>query len=235
MNTYRLRGWFSTALMAVALTCAATASARFSEFPAPTDARLEVVGLDMRLNGIRMSAWEMHSERQPQSVLDFYIAHWGTRDRERPGYTLVPMGDWQLFTHIDERQGLIYTVQIRPEGAGAFALLGVSDMLAGKGKPPAELARDFPGPGGSTFESVLEADEIGWKARTITLSNKRSVTANVEHYVRQLESQGWLIEQAVQARSGEAAIAARRNRDSLAITVFPQDGVSRTIAVWEER
>lgn len=235
MSTFRLRGRLSAILVALALASAATASAGFSEFPAPTDARLDVVGLDMRLNGIRMSAWELHSESRPQSVLDFYIGHWGTRDRERPGYTLVPLGDWQLFTHVDERRSLIYTVQVRPEGSGSFALLGVSDMLAGKGKPAAELARGFPGLGGSTYESVLEADEIGWKARTITLSNKRSVTANVEHYVRQLEGQGWHIEQAVQARSGEAALSARRNRDSLAITVFPQDGVTRTIAVWEER
>ncbi|SDD69215.1 hypothetical protein SAMN04488509_105161 [Aquimonas voraii] len=225
----------SALLLALVPGLGAVQAASLADFPAPERSRVDVVGVDMRLNGIRMSAWELHSELGPSEVLDYYVQHWGRSDPGRPGYTLVPMGDWQLLTHVDESAGLTYTVQVRPDDAGAFALLGVSDLLAGSGQPPQELASDFPVLGGTTVESVLETQEVGWTARTITASNRRSVTANIAHYAKSLGEDGWVVESSVQGRSGSAALSARRGNDSLSVTVFEQDDATRTIAVWEAR
>lgn len=222
-------------LLVMAMGLGPVQAASLSDFPTPERSRVDVVGIDMRLNGIRMSAWELQSELGPSEVLDYYVQHWGRSDPERPGYTLVPMGDWQLFTHVDEPAGLTYTVQVRPDSQGAFALLGVSDLLAGGGQPPSQLAEDFPVLGGTTVESVLETQEVGWTARTITASNRRSVTANIAHYAKSLGEQGWVVESSVQGRSGSAALSARRGNDSLSVTVFEQEDATRTIAVWEAR
>lgn len=208
----------------------------FDEFPAPEGASIAQVGLDMRLNGIRMSSWELRTERTLASVIEFYRREWGTGDSQRPGYTLVDLGESQLITHVDERRGLIYTAQLQAVGNETLGQLAVTDMLAGKGVAPETLLKGFPRPGGSAVESVLEVDEAGWKSRTITLSNSRSVQQNLDQFISALTTQGWHVEQAAMVRSGDGALSAQRGNDrlQLAVTRAP-DGLSRTIAVWEER
>jgi hypothetical protein len=208
----------------------------FDEFPVPEDADVAQVGLNMRLNGIRMSSWELRSEQSLESVIRFYQEAWGTGDERRPGYTLVKLGDARLLTHIDERRELIYTVQAHTVSGETVAQLAVTDLLAGRGVAPETLVADFPRLGGSTVESVLEADEAGWKSRTITLSNRRSVQQNLEQYIQALSAAGWQVEEAAMARSGNGGLSAARGNDrlQLAVTRGP-DGLSRTIAVWEAR
>lgn len=208
----------------------------FDEFPVPDDADVAQVGLNMRLNGIRMSSWELRTAQTMDSVLRFYQDEWGTGDARRPGYTLVELGEARLLTHIDERRELIYTVQLQAAGGETVGQLAVTDMLAGNGVAPETLIKDFPRLGGSTVESVLEADEAGWKSRTITLSNSRPVQHNLDQFIAALSADGWQVEQAAMVRSGDGALSAARGNDRLhlAVTRAP-DGLSRTIAVWEER
>lgn len=208
----------------------------FDEFPAPKDASIAQVGLNMRLNGIRLSSWELRSDAPLASVVDFYRNAWGTGNSQRPGYTVVALGESQLITHVDERRGLIYTAQLQSVGRETLGQLAVTDMLAGNGVAPETLLKDFPRPGASTVESVLEATEAGWKSRTITLSNSRSVQQNLDQFINALTSRGWQVEQAAMVRSGDGALSALRGNDrlQLAVTRAP-DGLSRTIAVWEER
>lgn len=218
------------------LVCASAVAGPFDEFPVPDDANVAQVGLNMRLNGIRMSSWELRSAEPMDSVIRFYQNEWGTGDARRPGYTLVDLGEARLLTHVDERRELIYTVQLQSLGGETVGQLAVTDLLAGNGVAPETLLGDFPRLGGSTVESVLEADEAGWKSRTITLSNSRSVQHNLDQFISALSAAGWEVEQAAMVRSGDGALSAARGNDrlQLAVTRAP-DGVSRTIAVWEER
>lgn len=232
-RTHPLASW---ALLAGFALCSPTFAGPFDEFPAPKEAAVAQVGLNMRLNGIRLSSWELRTELALSKVVDFYRDAWGTGDRQRPGYTVVQLAESQLITHVDERRGLIYTAQLQSIDGQTVGQLAVTDLLAGNGVAPETLLKGFPRPGGSTVESVLEADEAGWKSRTITLSNSRPVQQNLDQFISALTAQGWQIEQAAMVRSGDGALSALRGNDrlQLAVTRAP-GGLSRTIAVWEER
>jgi len=222
--------------LALLAACGTVAAGPFEEFPVPDDASVAQVGINMRLNGIRMSSWELRSDRPMDQVVRFYQGEWGTGDERRPGYTLVTLGEARLLTHIDERRELIYTAQLQSVGGETVGQLAVTDLLAGNGVAPETLLGDFPRLGGSTVESVLEADEAGWKSRTITLSNGRSVQQNLDQFIDALAAAGWQVEQAAMVRSGDGALSAARGNDRLQLAVTrASDGLSRTIAVWEER
>jgi len=207
----------------------------FDQFPAPPEASLSQIGLNMRLNGIRMSSWDLRSQQPIDTVLGFYRRLWGTGNPDKPGYTEVKLGEARLLTHVDEDAGLIFTVQLIRQGAETSGQLAVTDLLAGNGVQPETLVKDFPRPGGSTVESVLEGIEAGWKSRTITLSNPRSVQQNLEHYIDALTRSGWQVEDAAMVRSGDGALSAARGSDRLQLAVTRSGAESRTIAVWEER
>ena len=224
-------------LALVALCLSVSAHARFeTDFPAPDDAHLTIVGLDMKLNGIRMSSWELRSKQPAERIIDFYARTWPARSKDDPGHTIAPMGDWKLLTHIDIDRGLVYSVQVRPEGPGSFGLLAVTDILKGEGVAPDSLARDFPRVGGSTVESVLEAQDDGISSRTITLSNPQSIQQTVDHYINAFTRRGWTIEKAVVMKdSGDGAVVATSGADRVNIAVVRYEGQSRTVAVWEQR
>jgi hypothetical protein len=136
---------------------------------------------------------------------------------------------------VDETRGLIYTVQLTRQGAETAGQLAVTDLLEGNGVQPETLLRDFPRLGSTSVESVLEANEAGWNSRTITVSNTHSVQQNLEQYIRALDGRGWRVEEAAMVRSGDGALSAARGNDRLQLAVTRVDGVTRTIAVWEER
>lgn len=217
------------------LFSAAAVAGPFDTFPAPPDADISQVGLNMRLNGVRMSSWDLRSTRPVEDILAFYRREWGTGSAREPGYTEVNLGESRLLTHVDETRGLIYTVQLTRQGAETAGQLAVTDLLKGNGVQPETLLRDFPRLGATNVESVLEADEAGWKSRTITVSNTHSVQQNLEQYMQALDGRGWRVEDAAMVRSGDGALSAARGNDRLQLAVTRIDGVTRTIAVWEER
>lgn len=221
-------------VLGVLLSCAASAGP-FDTFPAPADAHISQIGLNMRLNGVRMSSWDLRTARSVEDVLAFYRRQWGTGSSRDPGFTEVSLGDSRLLTHVDETRGLIYTVQLTRQGAETAGQLAVTDLLKGNGVQPETLLRDFPRLGATSVESVLEADEAGWKSRTITVSNTQSVQRNLEQYMQALNGRGWRVEDAAMVRSGDGALSAARGNDRLQLAVTRVDGVTRTIAVWEER
>jgi hypothetical protein len=223
-----------TFALGVLLSVAAYAGP-FDTFPAPPDADISQVGLNMRLNGVRMSSWDLRSTRPVEDILAFYRREWGTGSAREPGYTEVNLAESRLLTHVDETRGLIYTVQLTRQGSETAGQLAVTDLLKGNGVQPETLLRDFPRLGATNVESVLEADEAGWKSRTITVSNTHSVQQNLEQYMQALDGSGWRVEDAAMVRSGDGALSAARGNDRLQLAVTRIDGVTRTIAVWEER
>ena len=86
------------------------------------------------------------------------------------------------------------------------------------------------------------ADALGYPvvvklhSRTITLSGPQSVQQTVDHYISAFGRRGWTIEKAVMMKdSGDGAVVAVSGGDRVNIAVVRHEGVSRTVAVWEQR
>lgn len=207
------------------------------DFPAPRGAKVVVVGEGMVLNGITMSSWELTSPERPSSVLDFYRAHWAKRDDGGVGYTEVPLGEWTLLTHVDESEGLIYTVQVQPGAVGgSYALLGVSNLLETKPTPAVRLGADLPKMAGSTVQNDLVAQDLGIRSRTVMLDNAHSVKQNVDFYLNHFERDGWAIETGTLIDdNGTGAIMASSGNKRWNMTFVPRDRRTWVVAVLEQR
>lgn len=218
------------------LLVAAFAAIAKTDFPAPKDAKVDIVSEDMVLNGVTMSAWELRSQRSPETVLSFYRNHWAQGTNGRPGFTEQTLGDWRIVTHIDQKLGLIYTVQAQPMVGGTLALLGVSNVLRGTVTPRTDLASDIPKIAGSQIHNDLVAQDLGVHSRTIILTNSHSVKQNLDFYVDHFERKGWKIEQGMAMdQDGTGALTAVDGGSRWNLTFSRKASATHLVAVLEER
>jgi hypothetical protein len=222
--------------MAMCLLVAAFAASAKTDFPAPKDAKVDIVGEDMVLNGITMSAWELRSQRPPENVLAFYRSFWAQGTNGQPGFTEQTLGDWRIVTHIDQQDGLVYTVQAQPAIGGTLALLGVSNLLRGTPTSATDLAADLPKIAGSQVQNDLVAQDLGIHSRTIVLSNTHSVQQNLDFYIDHFKRKGWKIEHGLAIDPNSAgALTVIDGGSRWNMTFSRQSGATHMVAVLEER
>jgi hypothetical protein len=224
---------FGIGVMSVAFSASAT-----NNFPAPKDAKVDIVGEDMLLNGVTMSAWELRSERAPETVLAFYRNLWAQGVNGQPGFTEQTLGDWRIVTHINQKEGLVFTVQAQPMIGGTLALLGVSDLLRGMVTPRTKLADDLPKLAGSEVQNDLVAQDLGVRSRTIVMTNTHSVQQNLDFYINHFERKGWQVEQGMamdQHGTGALIVVAGGSRWNMTFSRQPKAGTTHMVAVLEER
>ncbi len=227
-------------VIALALTAGfagiGAAATEMPDFPAPKNSKVVIVGENMVLNGVTMSAWELRSKEAPASVLAFYRDEWARGTKGNPGFTEQKLGEWQLITHVDQSEGLVYTVQAKPELGGTMALLGVSNVMNGTVTPRRELGDDLPKLAGSVVQNDIVAQDGGVRSRTIVLQNRNSVAQNLDFYVRHFETNGWRIEQGVIIEnSGDGALIAMNGGDRWNMTFTKRNGQTYMVAVQEQR
>jgi len=207
------------ALFAIFLGVAAIASARDEAngcraFPAPNGAKLLYVASDIVLNGVPMSIKEMRTKDAPEAVLAFYRREWGSR---RPGSYETPTQDWRTIATFEGR--CYYTVQVRPEGSGTYALLGVSRKPDVRPQAP---GAGFPMPMGSKVYNDLTHHDGPKSARTVMLGNAQAPQQNVIFYRDMFERQGWvsLADRQVQTEKGPAHMMLwKRGLEEASVTV----------------
>jgi hypothetical protein len=206
------------------------------DFPAPKDAKVEIVSEEMVLNGVTMSAWELRSSRSPDNVLAFYRGHWAQGDNGKPGFTEQVLGEWRIVTHVDQKDGLVYTVQAQPMAGGTLALLGVSNLLRGTVTPKAQLAADVPKIAGSQVINDMVSQDLGLRSRTIVLTNTQSVQQNLDFYIDHFEGKGWKIEQGMAVDQDGTGVVVAVNGGSRWNMTFSRDaGQTRLVGVLEQR
>lgn len=182
-----------SALAACALAIAAAslgASAqepeiRCPEFPAPPAGKLEWVAPNMRYSGIPMQIKELVTEQSPQEVIAFYKAKWGGQP---PYYHEYDVAGWKAIATL--RQRCFYTVQVKADGKGARALLGIS-ARPDNGQPPRPGA-NFPTLSGSRVVNDIDHYDHGKTGRTLLILNDYSPEMNVAYYRRTLKADGWV-------------------------------------------
>lgn len=158
---------------------------RCPEFPAPPAGRLEWVASNLRYTGIPMQIKELITEQTPQQVIAFYKSQWGGQP---PYYHEYDVPGWKAIATLRSR--CFYTVQVKADGKGARALLGVSARPQ-NGQPPRPGA-NFPVLSGSRVLNDIDHFDHGKTARTLLIMNNYSPEMNVAYYRRALKSDGWV-------------------------------------------
>lgn len=144
-----------------------------------------MVAANMLVNGVPMTASELHSQRSPEEVARFYKTEWEAR-RQRVQETT--QDGWRVVATMDGN--CFYTVQIKPAAnAGTYALLGVTELGVTSARP---LGDGFPKMGGSTVHSDMLNKDGGKTGRTLLLTNSYKPSANAEYYRGAMKADGWV-------------------------------------------
>jgi len=155
------------------------------EFPAPQAVHLEWIAPNLRYSGIPMQIKELVTEQSPQQVIDFYKLKWGGQP---PYYHEFDVGEWKAIATL--RQRCFYTVQVKSDGGGARALLGVSARWdAGQSR---QAGAGFPALSGSRVVNDIDHFDDGKTGRTLLIMNSHSPDANADYYRRALKADGWV-------------------------------------------
>jgi hypothetical protein len=187
------RGAGKAARLACALAAAVASLAaaaqepeiRCPEFPAPPAGRLEWVAPNVRYSGVPMQIKELITEQTPQQVIAFYKSQWGGQP---PYYHEYDVPGWKAIATLRSR--CFYTVQVKADGKGARALLGVSARP--QNGPPPRPGANFPVLSGSRVVNDIDHYDHGKTARTLLIMNDYSPEMNIAYYRRALKSDGWV-------------------------------------------
>jgi hypothetical protein len=181
--------WRAALLLALAALVTLPAQAqeppRCPEFPAPRAGHLEWVARNMRYSGIPMQIKELMTKETPQQVIDFYKKTWGGQP---PYFHEYEVGEWRAIATL--RQRCFYTVQVRADGKGARALLGVSMRSANS--QPRQAGAGFPVPAGSRVVNDIDHIDEGKTGRTLLIMNGLPPETNADYYRRALKTDGWV-------------------------------------------
>jgi len=206
-------------LFAVSLGIACAAGARNEAnscraLPTPDGAKVLYVADDMVLNGVPMSIKEMRTKDAPDAVLAFYRREWGSR---KPGSFETPTQGWRTIATYEGR--CYYTVQVRAQGSGTYALLGVSRKPDVRPQAP---GAGFPMPLGSKVFNDLTHHDGPKSARTVMLGNAQAPAQNVRFYRDMFERDGWvsLADRQVETEKGPAHMMLwKRGLEEASVTV----------------
>lgn len=156
-----------------------------ASFPTPPSSRLVVVAQDMIVNGVPMSASELHTKQGPSDVMRFYRGEWESRSQR---VVETNEGGWQTLATKDGN--CFFTAQIKAGvGTGTYALLGVTQLVTGT---PKVRGDGFPKMGGSTVYNDIVSKDLGKTGRTLVMTNTFSADANASFYRSAMEGSGWV-------------------------------------------
>jgi hypothetical protein len=178
-------------LVLVMSLCFATANAaECRQAAVPAGAKVKMIAPDMNLNGVQQTIREFNSNLSVTDVLTFYRNLWASlANSDRPGSLEETLDEWRLISTVDGE--CFTTVQVKPDSKGSYALVSVLKK-PGVSVGQKKLGANFPIlPGSKVLNDVDYADGVR-NARTIVLSNRSDMAANVAFYRNEFTSRGWV-------------------------------------------
>ncbi len=204
---------------------------RCPEFPAPRAGHLEWVANNMRYSGIPMQIKELVTKETPQQVIDFYKQSWGGQP---PYFHEYEVGGWKAIATL--RQRCFYTVQVKADGKGARALLGVSARP--ENRQPRPAGAGFPVPAGSRVVNDIDHFDDGKIGRTLLIMNGLPPETNVDYYRRALKSDGWVAivdRQVAGARGSSHVLVLKYGHHEANVTITPAKTGSNILVTQVDR
>ena len=163
------------------------------DFPPPKDAQVSWVGRNIVVNGIHSDIRSFVSKDKPEKVAEFYHEQWKKPvAKGKPGYTESDaMPPWHLITRLED--GYLMTVQYQEQDrGGTWGYLAMSPLPTKKSW--IEPGKNFPRMPDSTIVNETVSNDPGIQGRTMLISNRYSISSNVEFYRNHYQSQGWSLE-----------------------------------------
>ena len=204
-----------TAFLAVAIALLMTQPlAAKPEFPPPKDAQVSWVGRNIMVNGISSDVRTFHSKKSPDKIAEFYREQWKKPvAKGMPGFTETDaMTPWHLITRLED--GYLMTVQYQEQDrGGTWGYLAMSPLPTKNSWT--EPGKDFPKMPHSTIVNEMNTNDPGIKGQTMLISNKFSISSNVEFYRSHYQSQGWTVESDKELSPGKMhtlVFKSKRNR-----------------------
>jgi hypothetical protein len=156
----------------------------------PSDAKVQMIAPDMKMNGVQQTIRAFNSNLSVSDVLAFYRNLWAPlANKDRPGSLEQKLEEWQLISTVDG--DCFTTVQVKADSKGSYALVSVMKKPSITNKQ-AKLGAGFPILPGSQVVNDVDYDDGVRNARTIVLSNRSDMAANVSYYKTEFASRGWI-------------------------------------------
>ena len=170
-----------TVLFPFCMLLVAPCAVAWPQLPAPSNARVESVGEQLRLNGIPMRTQRVLTARQPEEVARHY------RDALGPRHASERLSDRMILSQ--GRDEFFISVSIRPLAAGVTeALVSVAD--AREARQAAGRPLNIRLPPDSAVLSDMESVDGGKRSRQLVLSNAHAIPANLGALSRELAARG---------------------------------------------
>ncbi len=160
------------------------------DFPPPPDARVQSMGTSTVIGGRAMEIRQFSTTDAPERVYEFYRRLWKEDENGiEPGYGETDaMSPWYILSRVEE--GYLLTVQAQPaDNKGTWGYLAMSRV----DEAPAG-ATDAPGvpkmSGSQVLQNITSRDP-GQTGATVLLTNRHSLTSNVNYYRQQYQAGDW--------------------------------------------
>ena len=153
--------------------------------PNPTNAKIEAIGEQVRLNGVPMRMLRILSAQSADSMLAFYKKAMGTRHAQAEFYG----------THIlsQERGDYFITVRIsKLSPTLTETLLSISDGRASQRAQ--NLPLGFALPADSELLSDMESVDAGKNARQLVFTNGHSIQTNADFMAKAMAGKGYTLQ-----------------------------------------
>lgn len=172
-----MRALLFSVYLLLALPCAAA----WPQLPIPSNARIEPIGTQVRLNGIPMRMQRVLTAQTPEDVARHYRAALG------PQHAAERLPDRLVLSQ--GRDAYFITISIRPLAPGMTeALVSVADARAARQAGGRTLG--FRLPADSVVLSDIESTDAGQRSRQLVLSNPHPIPTNLDALSRELAARG---------------------------------------------
>lgn len=209
----------------------ATQGAECREAATPAGVTVQMLAPDMRTNGMAMNIRGFDSSLSVEGVLAYYRSLWARlATKQRPGFMEQEVNGWKVISTIEGE--CFTTVQVRQDLRGSYSMVSVVK------KPDAtarvqKVGADFPKPPGSQTLNDFEYADGVRNARTIVVSNKSNMAANLQFYKNELKSRGWvpLIERQPEGKQGVSHVMVmKRGLEETSLILSSAEGQVQIVA-----
>lgn len=225
------RHWLKYSHLVLFLLFSSVATARAPEFPSPPDSKVEWVGQDIEMNGIRTAIRAFHSRNSIEKVVEFYRKEWRRPvERNKPGYMeTIDAAPWYIISRIEDGYLLTVQVQVQKNNKNAsWGYLAISPLPEDPEKQEVELGTSTPKMPGSHVVNEMKSNDPGKKANTLIIANTHSIGSNAAFYRNHYEGRGWTTETDFDAQDVHTLVFKTR-RERVTIMLLKDGSETRVV------
>lgn len=233
MTIEHIKGLYKqlSGLFSLTLALLLTPVAYGADFPVPEFFKLSIVAEDMSYSGVAMSVSQFSSNKGAADIRRFYEHQW-------PETRVVEQDELFVISHLDETNGLLFSVQIsgdwrrqeQPEG-----FLAVSDLpahLSGNRPEPPIKGLGFPLHVTSSVVNDMTFHDARKQSRFMYITHSANARTIHDHYLRSLQRRGWsLLKSTFDPREHSGVIRFQKGNKRMDITLAFQNSETQMTVV----